>query len=427
MKRGLLIMKISTITAHEILDSNGKPTLEVEVRLEDGTRALGQVPSGASTGKFEAVELRDGDQSRYFGKGVLGAVENVNVKLNQLLVGQDASDQTNIDRLMIEADGTDNKANLGANAMVGTSMAVCRAAARSQKIPLYQYFGQLSGQTQFQLPQPMILIMEGGKHGNWATDIQEFMIVPQRDKFSSFREMLRSGAEIFHTLGELLAEKKYSVGVGFEGAYAPEQLHSNQEAFDLIIQACERAGYKPGVQITLAVDIAASEFYGDNNYQLKSENNRVLTAEEWQEQVISWTNQYPLTSVEDPFNQDDWTDWSALTAQIGNKIQIVGDDLVVTNVKLIQQAIGQRAMNATLIKPNQIGTITETLAAIKLSSEASFQSVVSHRSGETNDDLIADLVVGTTASQSKFGGPDRGERLAKYNRLLRIERELTNH
>jgi len=420
-------MKISTITAHEILDSNGKPTLEVEVRLEDGTRALGQVPSGASTGKFEAVELRDGDQSRYFGKGVLGAVENVNVKLNQLLVGQDASDQTNIDRLMIEADGTDNKANLGANAMVGTSMAVCRAAARSQKIPLYQYFGQLSGQTQFQLPQPMILIMEGGKHGNWATDIQEFMIVPQRDKFSSFREMLRSGAEIFHTLGELLAEKKYSVGVGFEGAYAPEQLHSNQEAFDLIIQACERAGYKPGVQITLAVDIAASEFYGDNNYQLKSENNRVLTAEEWQEQVISWTNQYPLTSVEDPFNQDDWTDWSALTAQIGNKIQIVGDDLVVTNVKLIQQAIGQRAMNATLIKPNQIGTITETLAAIKLSSEASFQSVVSHRSGETNDDLIADLVVGTTASQSKFGGPDRGERLAKYNRLLRIERELTNH
>ncbi len=420
-------MKISTITAHEILDSNGKPTLEVEVRLEDGTRALGQVPSGASTGKFEAVELRDGDQTRYFGKGVLGAVENVNTKLNQLLVGQDASDQTNIDRLMIEADGTENKANLGANAMVGTSMAVCRAAARSQKMPLYRYFGQLSGQTQFQLPQPMILIMEGGKHGNWATDIQEFMIVPQRDKFSSFREMLRSGAEIFHTLGELLAEKKYSVGVGFEGAYAPEQLHSNQEAFDLIIQACERAGYKPGEQITLAVDIAASEFYGDNNYQLKSENNRVLTAEEWQQQVISWTNQYPLTSVEDPFNQDDWTDWSALTAQIGNKIQIVGDDLVVTNVKLIQQAIDQRAMNATLIKPNQIGTITETLAAIKLSSEAGFQSVVSHRSGETNDDLIADLVVGTTASQSKFGGPDRGERLAKYNRLLRIERELTNH
>lgn len=420
-------MKITSVFGQEILDSNGKPTLEVEVKLEDGTCALGQVPSGASTGKFEAVELRDGDQTRYFGKGVLGAVENVNVKLNQLLVGQDASDQSNIDQLMIEADGTDNKANLGANAMVGTSMAVCRAAARSQKMPLYRYFGQLSGQTEFQMPQPMILIMEGGKHGNWATDIQEFMIVPQRDKFSSFREMLRAGAEIFLTLGKILKAKNYSMGVGFEGAYAPEQLQSNQEAFDLILTACEQAGYHPGEQIKLAVDIAASEFMDNGNYQLRSEENRILSADDWLQQVVTWATDYPIASIEDPFDQADWSYWSALTAKIGNQQQIVGDDLVVTNVKLIQQAIDQRAMNATLIKPNQIGTITETLAAIKLSTEAGFKSVVSHRSGETNDDLIADLVVGTAADQSKFGGPDRGERLAKYNRLLRIERELTNH
>lgn len=419
-------MNITSVTAHEILDSKGMPTVEVEVTLEDGTKAMGQVPAGASTGKLEAVELRDGDQSRYFGKGVLKAVENVSTQINQVLSGQDAYNQAKIDQLMIEADGSDHKANLGANAMVGVSMAVCRAAARSQKTPLYKYFGQLSGQTNFQMPQPMILVMEGGKHGNWATDIQEFMIVPQREHFASFREMLRAGAEVFHILGEILANKGYSIGVGFEGAYAPEQLSSNQEAFDLIMAACEQAGYRPGEQVVLAVDAAASEFFTDNAYTLRSEDNRQVSSEEWLQQVADWSDQYPLWSIEDPFDQTDWEHWTALVSQIGAERQIVGDDLVVTKVDLIQKAIDQKAINATLIKLNQIGTVTETLAAIKLSQQAGFASVVSHRGGETNDDMIADLVVGTAADQAKFGGPDRGERLAKYNRLLRIENELNS-
>ncbi|MEX0896034.1 MAG: phosphopyruvate hydratase [Patescibacteria group bacterium] len=417
-------MKISYVTAHEILDSNGRPTIEVEVGLDDGTTALGQVPSGASTGSKEAIELRDHDDKRYFGKGVLKAVENVETHISQALEGQDANDQAAIDQILLDLDGTDNKSRLGANAMVGTSMAVCRAAALSTKNPLYQYLGEITGNQTFSMPAPMILLMEGGKHGNWATDIQEFCVFPLTGAFASFRETLRAGAEIFHTLGQILANKNYDVGVGFEGAYAPKQLSSNAEAFDIIMSAVEQSGYTMGRHFVFAIDIAASEFFHDGTYILASEDNKEMTPDAWERQVLDWANQYPIWSIEDPFDEQDWAHWSHFNQTLNNTKQVVGDDLVVTNVALIQQAIEQKAMNATLIKLNQIGTVTETLAAITLSQKAGFNSVISHRSGETNDNFIADLAVGTVANQCKFGGPDRGERLAKYNRLLRIENEL---
>jgi enolase len=418
--------KISQVSALEILDSNSNPTLRVKVTLEDGSIGIGTVPSGSSAGSSEAIEIRDHDQRRYRGKGVLRAVQIINSQVNDLLVGLDASDQTQIDQTMITADGTNNKSNLGGNVVTGTSIAVLRAQAQSQNTPLYEYISSLSNLSKenFSLPQPLILIMEGGKHGSWATDIQEFMIRPRLEAFPNFSEMIRAGSEIFHKLGKILKDKNYDTGVGFEGAYAPTQLQSNQEALDLIVEAISQAGYQPEEEFTLALDVAASEFFQDGKYVLKSEHNRSLSASEWSQQLSKWIQEYPLYSIEDPFHEESWSDWTAFVAMHGAHCQIVGDDLITTNVQRIQKAIDLKALNALLIKINQIGTITETLKAIKLGHKYGLPSIVSHRSGETNDNTIADLVVGTVANQCKFGGPDRGERIAKYNRLLIIEAEL---
>ena len=416
-------MNIQNIHAREILDSKGHPTVEVDLTLENGMTATASVPSGASTGSTEAVELRDGDKDRYFGKGVLHAVENVNTELKKIVVGQDVTNQRNIDNLMIAADGTENKGRLGGNAIVAVSMAAARAAAMSQNIPLYKYLGSLIGNTTFVMPRPQLLILEGGKHGNWSTDIQEYLIMPNADKFPTFKERLRVGAEIFHTLEQVLADKGYSTGVGFEGAFCPKEMKSNEEGFQLMIEATEKAGYTMVDEIVLGIDGAASEYFDNGTYTLKSEGGTKLTSREWSERLIGWTKKYPLWSLEDIYDEEDWTEWTYLTSQIGTDHQIIGDDLLTTNVKRIQKAIDLKSVNSVLIKVNQIGTVSETLDAITLAHKAGYTTVVSHRGGETNDDFIADLVVGTS-KQSKFGGPDRGERLAKYNRLLRIEEEL---
>lgn len=426
-------MQITSVSGLEILDSNSNPTLQVSIHLANGTIGIGTVPSGASAGATEAIEIRDGDERRYRGKGVLRAVQIVNTTVHELLKGMDVTDQRAIDQVLIDFDSTENKSKLGGNVITGTSIAVVRAAAAHLHKPLYQYFREISTASarqhqlptpELKLPQPLILIMEGGKHGNWATDIQEFMIRPNTEAFPSFSEMLRAGSEIFHALGKILADKKYDTGVGFEGAYAPIQLHSNEEALDLIIEAISLAGYQPEEEFTLALDVAASEFYEDGKYVLQSENNRTLSAGEWANQLTSWIENYPLYSIEDPFNQESWEDWSAFVAKNGGRCQIVGDDLVTTNTTRIQKAIELRSMNAVLIKINQVGTITETIAAVHLAAQHNMPSIISHRSGETNDDTIADLVVGLGAAQCKFGGPDRGERVAKYNRLLNIEHEV---
>jgi len=419
-------VKIKDIQSLEILDSKGIPTISVRVELEDGTVAFDKVPSGASTGANEAHELRDGNPKRYYGKGVLKAVANINTEIKNLLIGQNAEDQKQIDQMMIELDGTENKSRLGGNAIVGVSMAVCRAAAETQKLPLYKYFGQLSGNQNFSLPQPQILLLEGGKHGNWSTDCQEYLAIPKREKFTSFSEMLRAGAEIFLALGKILDNKNYATGVGFEGAYMPREIQSNEEAFSLIVKAIKKAGYQPGEQVVLGLDAAASEFFDNGEYVLKSEGGTRLEPRQWTEKIIDWSRKYPIWSMEDMHAEEDWGEWVYFNQQVGDKIQIIGDDLLTTNVKLIQKAIDFKAVNSVLIKLNQIGTVSETLAAIKLSDSAGFTTVVSHRGGETSDNMIADLVVGTSSWQSKFGGPDRGERLAKYNRLLWIEAEL-NH
>jgi enolase len=418
-------MKIIDLSAREILDSRGQPTVEAEVTLEGGIKALGGVPSGASTGKAEAVELRDGNMGRFFGKGVLRAVENINTEIKSVLVGQEACDQKTIDRLMIEKDGTENKARLGGNAIIGVSMAIARAAARSQKIPLYEYFGKLSGNTKFEMPQPLVLVLEGGKHGAWSTDIQEYFVIPKKESFVNFKERIRVGAEINRALEKILEERGYATGVGFEGAFMPKEMKSNEEAFQLMIEASEKAGYKMGEQILLGIDAASSEFFQEGKYVLKSEGLS-LSKEEWQEKVLAWIEKYPIWSIEDMFAEDDWESWSAFTAKAGSRVQIVGDDLLTTNPKRIQRAVEEKSCNSVLIKVNQIGTISETVEAIRLSHQAGFTTVVSHRSGETNDDLIADLCVGTGSWQSKFGGVVRGERVAKYNRLLRIEEQLSH-
>jgi len=417
-------MKITNVFAREILDSKGVPTVEAEITLEDGTKALGGVPSGASTGEAEAVELRDGDKRRYAGKGVLKAVENIKGLINKALVGQDAYDQKLIDKIMIDLDGTENKAKLGGNAIVGVSMATCRSAARSQKIPLYDYFGKLTGNTKFEMPQPLILLIEGGKHGNWTSDCQEYFVIPKKEAFPNFKESLRVGVEIFYALLKILTEKDYSIGVGFEGAFMPKEIKSNEEAFMLLIEATEKAGYKMNDQVVLGIDGAASEFYKDEKYTLKSEGNIVLSKEEWMEKIVGWTQKYPIWSLEDMFAEEDWESWINFTSKVGDKLQIVGDDLLTTNVKRIQKGIDLKAVNSVLIKLNQIGTVSETLDAIALADKAGFSTVISHRGGETNDDMIADLCVGTSSWQSKFGGVVRGERVAKYNRLLRIEERL---
>jgi enolase len=423
-------MKIKQIHAREILDSRGVPTISTEIELWSGDKGKGDVPSGASTGKTEVLELRDGDEKRYNGKGVLTAVDNVNTKIANAIKDKDFTSQKEFDDFLIDLDGTDQKSNLGGNAILSCSMAFCRAIANSLGLQLYEYFGMIYWDqeykpAQLRLPRPLILVMEGGKHGDWSTDIQEYMISPKTDRFANFADSLRAGTEVFHAIHDVLQSKGYSTGVGFEGAYAPKEIQSNKEAFDIIMEGIEKAGYKAGEDFELAIDIAASEFYDENTqkYTLKREKKN-LSTREWIDLQKEWYAQYPIFSVEDPLVETDWEAWSLFTQELGGKYQIIGDDLLTTNTKRIQEGIDQSAMNSVLIKLNQIGTVSETLDAIRMTVEHDMSAVISHRSGETNDDMIADLSVGTPAQQSKFGGPDRGERLAKYNRLLEIEELL---
>ncbi len=413
--------KIKKVTARQILDSRGNPTVEVDVILDTGVLGRAAVPSGASTGDNEALELRDNDKGLYCGKGVLKAVNNVNTVIASKIKGLTA-DFNKIDRVLIDLDGTENKSNLGANAILGVSMATAKAAAQSKKQPLYKFLG---GPKANILPVPLMNIMNGGKHANWSTDIQEYMVIPQKSK--TWADSLRIGSEIFHSLEELLKEKNYSVNVGNEGGFAPS-LTSNQEALDLIVEAIGKANYKLDEEIKIGFDAAASEFYNEqtNQYELKRDNvqfdrNGML---EW---VLSLSNKYPVASFEDMFSQDDWEAWSELTKRVGDKIQVVGDDLLVTNVERINEAIGKKACNALLVKVNQIGSLTETLNAMKLSQSAGWNNVVSHRSGETEDVTIAHIVVGTGCKQIKAGAPSRSERVTKYNELLRIEEQLNNN
>jgi len=421
-------MKIKNIHAIEILDSRGMPTISTEIELLSGDKAKGEVPSGASTGENEVLELRDGDEKRYGGKGVLKAIENINTVIREAVIDKDFESQKQFDDLLISLDGTANKSKLGGNAILSCSMAFCRAASIRVGLELYQYLGMIYwdkkyDENKFKLPRPQILLLEGGKHGNWSTDIQEFMIIPKENAFPTFKETLRASSEIFHKIHNILDSKGYSVGVGFEGAYSPMQIQSNSEALDIMVEGIKISGYDGKFEI--ALDVASSEFFNkeSNKYELKREN-AILSANEWLDLQKNWYSKYPMYSIEDPMDQNAWEDWSLFTSELGSKYQIVGDDLLVTNTKLIQKGIQQKAMNSVLIKLNQIGSVTETLDAIRMTVDNGMNAVVSHRSGETNDSFIADLVVGTPAQQSKFGGPDRGERLAKYNRLLEIEELL---
>ena len=421
-------MKIKNIHAIEILDSRGMPTISTEIELLSGDKAKGEVPSGTSTGENEVLELRDGDEKRYGGKGVLKAIENINTVIREAVIDKDFESQKQFDDLLISLDGTANKSKLGGNAILSCSMAFCRAASIRVGLELYQYLGMIYwdkkyDENKFKLPRPQILLLEGGKHGNWSTDIQEFMIIPKENAFPTFKETLRASSEIFHKIHNILDSKGYSVGVGFEGAYSPMQIQSNSEALDIMVEGIKISGYDGKFEI--ALDVASSEFFNkeSNKYELKREN-AILSANEWLDLQKNWYSKYPMYSIEDPMDQNAWEDWSLFTSELGSKYQIVGDDLLVTNTKLIQKGIQQKAMNSVLIKLNQIGSVTETLDAIRITVDNGMNAVVSHRSGETNDSFIADLVVGTPAQQSKFGGPDRGERLAKYNRLLEIEELL---
>ena len=421
-------MKIKNIHAIEILDSRGMPTISTEIELLSGDKAKGEVPSGASTGENEVLELRDEDEKRYGGKGVLKAIENINTVIREAVIDKDFESQKQFDDFLIQLDGTPNKSKLGGNAILSCSMAFCRAASIRVGLELYQYLGMIYwdkkyDENKFKLPRPQILLLEGGKHGNWSTDIQEFMIIPKENAFPTFKETLRASSEIFHKIHNILDSKGYSVGVGFEGAYSPMQIQSNSEALDIMVEGIKISGYDGKFEI--ALDVASSEFFNkeSNKYELKREN-AILSANEWLDLQKNWYSKYPMYSIEDPMDQNAWEDWSLFTSELGSKYQIVGDDLLVTNTKLIQKGIQQKAMNSVLIKLNQIGSVTETLDAIRMTVDNGMNAVVSHRSGETNDSFIADLVVGTPAQQSKFGGPDRGERLAKYNRLLEIEELL---
>lgn len=418
-------MKIRNIHAIEILDSRGIPTISTEVELWSGDKAKGEVPSGASTGENEVLELRDEDKNRYNGDGVLKAVEIVNTVIREAIIDREFESQKQFDQFLIDLDGTKNKSKLGGNSILSVSMAFCRASAQRVGLQLYEYLGMIYWdreytESKFKLPRPMILLMEGGKHGNWATDIQEFMIIPKEDSFPNFRETLRASSEIFHSIHDILHQKGYSVGVGYEGAYAPKELTSNREPLDIMMAGIESKGYANHFE--LAVDVASSEFFNKETgmYDLKSEK-KSLTAREWIDLQKSWYTMYPTYSVEDILDQNSWEDWKIFMEEMGSNHQVVGDDLLVTNTNLIQKGIEMKAMNAVLIKLNQIGSVTETLDAIRMTVENGMNAIISHRGGETNDSFIADLVVGTPAQQSKFGGPDRGERLAKYNRLLEIE------
>lgn len=410
---------IIDVYAREVLDSRGNPTVEVEVYTEEGGFGRALVPSGASTGEYEAVELRDGDKNRYLGKGVLKAVENVNEVIAPEIIGLEVTDQVAIDRALIELDGTENKSKLGANAILGVSLAVARAAADELGLPLYQYLGGFNAKT---LPVPMMNILNGGAHADNNVDIQEFMIMPVGAE--SFREALRMGAEIFHSLKAVLKAKGYNTAVGDEGGFAPN-LKSNEEALQTIIEAIEKAGYKPGEQVMLAMDVASSELYNkeDGKYHLEGEGV-VKTSEEmvaWYEELVS---KYPIISIEDGLDENDWEGHKLLTERLGKKVQLVGDDLFVTNTKKLAEGIEKGVGNSILIKVNQIGTLTETFDAIEMAKRAGYTAVVSHRSGETEDSTIADIAVATNAGQIKTGAPSRTDRVAKYNQLLRIEDEL---
>jgi enolase len=410
-------IEIIDVFARQILDSRAFPTIEVEVTLEDGTMSRASVPSGASTGMFEAVELRDGDKDIYNGKGVLKAVDNVNNEIADEIIGMNVYDQVAIDKAMIALDGTDNKGKLGANAMLGVSLACARAAAESLGLGLYQYIGGVNAKV---LPVPMMNIMNGGSHADNNVDLQEFMVMPVGA--TSFSEALRMSAEVYHTLKSLLKAKGLSTGVGDEGGFAPD-LSSNEEAIKIIIEAIEKAGYTPGKDIFIALDPAASEFFEDGKYNLASEG-RKLTPEQMADYYVELVNKYPIISIEDGMAEEDWDGWKYLNDKIGDKVQLVGDDLFVTNTNRLKMGIEKKVANSILIKLNQIGTITETLNAIEMAERAGFTAVVSHRSGETEDSFIADLVVAVNAGQIKTGAPARGERVAKYNQLLRIEEEL---
>ena len=406
---------IEAIGAREILDSRGNPTVEVEVVLEDGTFERAAVPSGASTGAFEAVERRDGDKGRYQGKGVQDAVDAVNEIISPELIDEDVSDQRRIDEIMIELDGTPNKGKLGANAILGVSLAVAKAAAESAGLPLYRYLG---GPNAHILPVPMMNILNGGSHADTNVDIQEFMIAPLGAP--TFRDALRWGAEVYHTLKAVIKERGLSTGLGDEGGFAPN-LSSNAAALDLIIEAIEKAGFKPGTDVALALDVASSEFFKDGLYQFEGEGRSTDYMVSYYEKLI---RDYPLVSIEDPLSEDEWDAWTALTAEIGNRVQLVGDDLFVTNPERLRKGIELHAANALLVKVNQIGSLTETLDAVEEAHRNGYRSMTSHRSGETEDTTIADLAVATNSGQIKTGAPARSERVAKYNQLLRIEEDL---
>ena len=407
-------MRIKDVIGREIIDSRGNPTVEVDVILENGVLGRASVPSGASTGEREALELRDDDKSRYMGKGVLKAVENVNGPLRDLVIGMDAANQKELDYAMINLDGTETKSKFGANAILGISMAAMKASAIEKGLPLYKYIG--TGTT---LPRPMMNIINGGAHADNKLDFQEFMIIPQRD---TIKERLRVGAEVFHNLKKVLNEKGLATGVGDEGGFAPD-LQSNSEGFDLIIEAINKAGYTPGQDVCLGIDVAASEFYKDGKYNLVGEN-RSLTTDELIDFFCELVEKYPIISIEDPVDENDWEGFRKITEKLGDKIQLVGDDLFVTNKKCLQQGIDNHAGNAILLKVNQIGTITETLETIELAKNNGYNTIISHRSGETEDTTIADLAVGLNLGQIKTGSMSRTDRICKYNQLLRIEEEL---
>ena len=408
--------KIKDIKAREILDSRGNPTVEVDVLLESGAKGRAAVPSGASTGSKEALELRDNDPKRYQGKGVLKAVNNVNTIIKKSLIDLESSHQRQIDETMIKLDGTENKTNLGANATLGVSLAVLKATAKEKNIPLYKYFGD-----EISLPRPMMNILNGGAHADNNLDFQEFMIIPNA---KSFKEILRIGSEVFHTLKKVLKENGFNTGVGDEGGFAPN-LNTNEEALDMLMEAIKEAGYTPGKDVNFALDVAASEFYEDGIYNLKGANKK-LTSNELVDYYQTLIDKYPIISIEDPVDEEDWEGFRKMTEKYGDKIQLVGDDLFVTNIKYLQKGIDNKAGNAILIKLNQIGTFTETLETINLAKENGYKTIISHRSGETEDVTIADLAVALNLGQIKTGSLSRSERTAKYNELLRIEEDL-NH
>ncbi|MDP2075423.1 phosphopyruvate hydratase [Hydrogenophaga sp.] len=413
---------IVDIVGREILDSRGNPTVECDVLLESGVMGRAAVPSGASTGSREAIELRDGDKARYLGKGVLKAVEHINTEISEAVLGLDASEQAFLDKTLIDLDGTDNKGRLGANAMLAVSMAVARAAAEEAGLPLYRYFGGMSA---VQMPVPMMNVVNGGAHANNNLDLQELMIIPVGAP--SFREALRWGAEVFHALKKIIHDKGMSIAVGDEGGFAPN-VANHEAAIQMILEAINSAGYTAGDQIALGLDCAASEFYkdgpdGTKAYYLEAEG-LVLSAEDWTNILATWVDKYPIISIEDGMAEGDWDGWKVLTERLGTKVQLVGDDLFVTNTKILKEGIDKRIGNSILIKINQIGTLTETFAAIEMAKRAGYTAVISHRSGETEDSTIADIAVGTNAGQIKTGSLSRSDRMAKYNQLLRIEEDL---